>query len=79
MTKDQVKKAFQRGLGRGILAVQENPERYRELVLWACGRDLSFGGTSSIPSRLDANCKINQYLCFSQYLLLPESLSSVTS
>ena len=42
MTKDQVRKAFQRGLGRGILAVQENPDRYRELVLWACGRNLSF-------------------------------------
>ena len=42
MTKDQVRQAFQRGLGRGILAVQENPERYRELVLWACGRNLSF-------------------------------------
>lgn len=42
MTKDQVRQAFQRGLGRGILAVQKTPERYRELVLWACGRNLSF-------------------------------------
>jgi len=42
VTKNQVKQAFQRGLGRGILAVQENPKRYRELVLWACGRNLSF-------------------------------------
>ena len=42
MTKMQIKRALQRGLGRGILAVREEPERYRELVLWACGRDLSF-------------------------------------
>lgn len=42
MTKAQVKHAFQRGLGRGILAVRENPDRYKEIVLWACGRNLSF-------------------------------------
>ncbi len=42
MTKLQIKHAFQRGLGRGVLAVREDPERYRELVLWACGRNLSF-------------------------------------
>ena len=42
MTEKQVKYAIQRGLGRGILAVRENPERYRDLVLWACGRNLAF-------------------------------------
>ena len=42
MTKTQIKYALQRGLGRGILAVRESPERYRDLVLWACGRNLSF-------------------------------------
>ena len=42
MTKKQIKHAFQRGLGRGILAVQENPEPYKDLVLWACGKNLSF-------------------------------------
>ena len=42
MTKAQVKHALQRGLGRGILAVRANPDRYKEIVLWACGRNLSF-------------------------------------
>ena len=28
MTKREVQKAMKRGLGRGILAVRENPDRY---------------------------------------------------
>ena len=42
MTKSECKKAIQRGLGRGYFAVRENPERHREAVLWACGRNLAF-------------------------------------
>lgn len=42
MTKKEFKLAIQRGLGRGILAVREEPERFRALVLWACGRNLAF-------------------------------------
>lgn len=42
LTKQEVKHAIQRGLGRGYLAVRDDPERYRELVLWACGRNLAF-------------------------------------
>ncbi len=42
MTKNEVKQAIQRGLGRGYLAVRNDPERYRDLVLWACGRNLAF-------------------------------------
>ena len=42
MTKNEVKQALQRGLGRGYLAVRNDPERYRDLVLWACGRNLAF-------------------------------------
>ena len=42
MTKQQVWHAIQRGLGSGFLAVRENPERYRDLVMRACGRNLSF-------------------------------------
>ena len=41
MTKNEVKQAIQRGLGRGYLAVRNDPERYRDLVLWACGRNLA--------------------------------------
>ena len=40
MTKNEVKQAIQRGLGRGYLAVRNDPDRYRDLVLWACGRNL---------------------------------------
>lgn len=42
LTKQEVKHAIQRGLGKGYLAVRDDPERYRELVLWACGRNLAF-------------------------------------
>ena len=42
MTKNEVKQAIQRGLGRGYLAVRNDPDRYRDLVLWACGRNLAF-------------------------------------
>ena len=42
MTKTEVKKAIQRGLGRGYLAVRDDPERYRDLVFWACGHNLAF-------------------------------------
>ena len=42
MTKNEVKQALQRGLGRGYLAVRNDPHRYRDLVLWACGRNLAF-------------------------------------
>lgn len=42
MTKKEFKKAVLRGQGRCILAAQNDPERYRELVLWACQRRISF-------------------------------------
>ena len=31
-----------RGLGSCVLAVQDNPERWRDEVLWACGRRIAF-------------------------------------
>ena len=46
MTKKQVKDAIRRGLGRGFLAVRENPERYRDLVLRACERDFAYDAQS---------------------------------
>lgn len=42
MTKKEFKAAMLRGLGRCVTAVQQEPEKYRELVLWACGRDISY-------------------------------------
>lgn len=46
MTKKQVKDAIRRGLGRGFLAVREDPERYRDLVLRACERDFAYDAQS---------------------------------
>lgn len=42
MTQNEFKEAMLKGLGRCIRAVQNDPERYREPVMWACGHDLCF-------------------------------------
>lgn len=42
MTKSDFKQALLRGQGRCILAVRENPEKYRDLVMWACSRGIAF-------------------------------------
>lgn len=44
MTKKEFKEAMMRGLGRCILELDcaEDVERYREIVLWGCTRDLSY-------------------------------------
>ena len=44
MTKKAFKEAMKRGLGRCILELQkaEDPQRYREAVLWGCTHNLSY-------------------------------------
>lgn len=44
MTKKAFKEAMKRGLGRCILELQkaEDPQRYREAVLWGCTHHLSY-------------------------------------
>ena len=42
MTKKEFKAAMLRGLGRCVLAVRENPEKYRDYVLWACKRNYAY-------------------------------------
>lgn len=42
MTKKQFKKSLLCGHGRCIEAVCENPEKYRDLVMWACTHNISF-------------------------------------
>ncbi len=42
MTKKEFKTAMLRGLGRCIKAVQQEPEKYRDIVLWACKRDIAY-------------------------------------
>lgn len=42
MTKKEFKKAMLCGLGRCVMAVRQDPEKYRDSVLWACKRNISY-------------------------------------
>lgn len=42
MTQKEFRQALLRGQGRCIPAVKNDPERYRDLVMWACQRRISF-------------------------------------
>ena len=46
MTKKEFKQAMLRGLGRCVIAVRQNPEKYRDIVLWACKRDYAYDAQS---------------------------------
>lgn len=42
MTKKAFKSAMLRGLGRCVIAVRQEPEKYRDLVFWACQRNIAY-------------------------------------
>ncbi len=46
MTKNEFKEAMLRGLGRCVWAVKNEPEKYRDLVLWACKRNIAYDAQS---------------------------------
>ena len=46
MTKKEFKKAMLRGLGRCVISVRQEPEKYREIVLWACRRNYAYDAQS---------------------------------
>lgn len=46
MTKKEFKAAMLRGLGRCVVAVKHDPEKYREIVLWACKRNIAYDAQS---------------------------------
>ena len=46
MTKKEFKEAMLRGLGRCVIAVRKEPEKYRDLVLWACKRNFAYDAQS---------------------------------
>ena len=46
MTKKEFKEAMLRGLGRCVIAVQKEPEKYRDLVMWACKRNFAYDAQS---------------------------------
>ena len=46
MTKKEFKEAMLRGHGRCVMAVRQEPEKYRDMVLWACGRDIAYDAQS---------------------------------
>lgn len=42
MTRKEFKAAMLRGLGRCVIAFREEPEKYRDIVLWACKRNIAY-------------------------------------
>ena len=46
MTKKEFKEAMLRGLGRCVIAVQKEPEKFRDIVLWACKRNIAYDAQS---------------------------------
>ncbi len=46
MTKKEFKEAMLRGLGRCVIAVRQEPEKYRDLVMWACKRNFAYDAQS---------------------------------
>lgn len=42
VTKKEFKEAMLRGHGRCVIAVRQEPEKYRNIVLWACKRDFAY-------------------------------------
>ena len=46
MTKKEFKDAMLRGHGRCVIAVRQDPEKYRDIVLWACKRDFTYDAQS---------------------------------
>lgn len=46
MTKQEFKRAMLRGHGRCIQAVRKAPEKYRNIVLWACKRNIAYDAQS---------------------------------
>lgn len=46
MTKKEFKEAMLRGLGRCVIVVRQEPEKYRDLVLWACKRNFAYDAQS---------------------------------
>ena len=46
MTKKEFKEAMLCGLGRCVIAVRQEPEKYRDLVLWACKRNFAYDAQS---------------------------------
>lgn len=42
MTQKEFKLSLQRGRGQALQAARDCPQKYRRLVLWACGRNLAF-------------------------------------
>lgn len=64
MTKKQFRKSLLCGHGRCIEAARENPEKYRDLIIWACTHNISFDtqceGTRAWYVYQLVNCYENQ-------------------
>lgn len=60
MTKKEFKAAMLRGHGRCVIAVRQEPEKHRDIVLWACTKNIAYDtqceGTRSWYVYTMANC-----------------------
>ena len=60
MTKKEFKEAMLRGLGRCVIDASKEPEKFRDIVLWACKRNIAYDaqseGTRSWYVYTLANC-----------------------
>ena len=61
MTKKEFKEAMLRGLGRCVIAVRQNPEKYRDLVLWACKRNFAYDAQSEGTRSWYTYAMVNAY------------------
>ena len=61
MTKKEFKEAMLRGLGRCVIAVQQEPEKYRDLVLWVCKRNFAYDAQSEGTRSWYVYTMINAY------------------
>lgn len=46
INRKEFKSAMIRGLGRCVIAVRQDPEKYRDIVLWACKRNYAYDAQS---------------------------------
>lgn len=62
MTKKEFKAAMLRGLGRCVTALRKDPEKYRDIVLWACKRDFAYDAQSEGTRSWYVYTMVNAYL-----------------
>lgn len=72
MNKKTFKKYMQQGLGRCVVTLEkaENPEKYKDIVLWGCLHNLSYD-TQCEGTRADYVFRLASYFDDDEYFVLP--------